>query len=440
MKKRLVLTLVICLLFSTINTLVAEATTQEPSLTVSISPPSVQVNGSKINAPSPFRKDNVTWVPFRAIAEAYHFRVEWESETQTVTFIDYTGLTSYFIIDGITAVIVDGTTFVPYDFLAGLNLDDNNIMKRLGYSKEYISVIVNEDREIFRKLFDQPSETWNVREITRSLPYPAARRYWTAMASVEPIKSISIEYQFDEDNPYQGGNGLNPFYETVSENNALILFALVEDLEQVDFLHYSGDELNRTDSYTLDNLSERFGEVDPLEMDEAELYGAIFANIQTSEFYFAHYSRIYLGADFEAVSYRNGEPDEIKNQSDGLVIWTYNELGKSERILPSGEREISTPGYTSHYYFNTTLTEQNDSITGLYATKFSVVDGESYLELTAYLGFPTIIEDRAGTYKYIAYPLRNGQQKNAYFILQNDKIIWEGVMYGDDYTILDYGQ
>jgi len=105
-------------------------------------------------------------------------------------------------------------------------------------------------------------------------------------------------------------------------------------------------------------------------------------------------------------------------------------------VHPSGEREISTPGYTAHYYFINPSTEQNENITGLYATEFSVADGESYLELTAYLGFPTFIKEMGSGCKYIAYPLRDGQQKNAYFILQNDIIILEGIMYGDDYTIL----
>ena len=67
-----------------------------------------------------------------------------------------------------------------------------------------------------------------------------------------------------------------------------------------------------------------------------------------------------------------------------------------------------------------------------------MADGESYLELTAYLGFPSIIKDIGGGYKYIAYLLRDGQQRHAYFLLQNNKIVAEGVMYGDDYTVLNF--
>ncbi|MCL1819509.1 MAG: copper amine oxidase N-terminal domain-containing protein [Oscillospiraceae bacterium] len=429
MKKAFISVLTVSLLLSVLIPF-AETEAQESSLVVSTNPPSVQVYGAKINSPAPFVKDGVTWVPFRAVAEAYNFRVEWDDDTKTVILIDYTGLASFFVIDGINAVIVDSRTFVPYDFLTGLNFDDNNLMKRLGYSKEYISVIVNEDREIFRKHFTEPNETWNLRKITRGLPYPSGRRYQTSDIQLEPLKSIIVEYELDEDSPYQGGNGLNPFYETGLENNALILFAMIEDLEQVNFLHYFGEERNSTNTYTLDELSERFGAVNPLEMDVEELYSALSANIQISEFYFAHYSRIYLGADFDSVSYRNGNPDEVRQYQDNSVEWLYNDLGKT----------LNNPGCTAYYYFNSPLAEQNDNLNGLYATKFSVNDGESYLELIAYLGFPSVIKDMGNGYKYIAYPLREGQQRYAYFILRDEIIITEGVMYGTDYTTLNFQQ
>jgi hypothetical protein len=431
MKKLLILILAVYLAFS------VTATGSESSLAVIVNPPSIQVHGAEINAPAPFVKDGVTWVPFRAVAEAYNYRVEWDADTQTVIYINYHGWTSFLAIDGVNAVIVDGRTFVPYDFFAGLNFDDNNIISRLGYSKEFVSAMLKE-REIFRKHFTEPHETWLLSTITRGLPYPIDRRYWRSDAQTEPVKSISIEYEYEEENnPYPGGNGLNPFYETINENNALILFALVEDLEQVNFLHYFDGELNRTDSYTLADLTERFGKLNPLDMGVTELHEALSANFQISEWYFAHYERIYLGEKLDGVSYRNGEPDEIINQADGSLIWTYVELGKAYKILTTGEREITNPGVTVQYYFNSPSAKQNDNLTGLYATKFSVNDGESYLELTAYLGFPAVIKDMGNGYKYIAYPLREGQRRHAYFILQNNIIIAEGVMYGDDYTILN---
>lgn len=425
MKKILVLTLAVCLLLATSLTAIGA---EEPSLVVSTNPPSVQVYGVKLDAPAPFIKDGVTWVPLRAIAEAYHYRVEWDDDTKMAVLIDYTGHTTFLTIDGVNAVAVDGRTFVPYNYLKELKLENNNLMKKLGYSKEYISVVVNENREVFRQLFTKPPETWNLRTITRGLPYPSGRRYQASDYKIEQLKSIIIEYLFDEDNTYQGGNGLNPFFDTVIENNAFILFATVEGLEQVSFLHYDGEELNRTDTFTLDSLSERFGTVNPLEMDETELYDALSANIQLSEFYFAHYSRIYLGADFEDVSYRNGEPDEVIQHADKSVEWVYNELGKTSL----------RPGDVVHYYFNSPLAKKNDNLVGLYATKQLVVDGESYLEVTSYLGFPDTINDMGGGYKYIAYRLRDGLQRHAYFILRDDVIIAEGVMYGDDYSILDF--
>jgi hypothetical protein len=138
------------------------------------------------------------------------------------------------------------------------------------------------------------------------------------------------------------------------------------------------------------------------------------------------------------VSYRNGEPDEIIHPPDDSTIWLYHDLGKAHTILPSGETGTINPGYTARYYFNNPSAEQNDNLTGLYATEFSVADRESYLELTAYLGFPTVIKDMGDGYKFIAYSLRDGQQRHAYYILQNEIIIAEGVMYGSDYTLLNF--
>jgi hypothetical protein len=318
---------------------------------------------------------------------------------------------------------------------------------------EYLTAI-QDDKKIFGKYFTEPPEDMNLRYITRGLSYPFWYRYRTYDVRTDPINEISVLYDDDYDNAYPGGNGLNPFYDTINENNALILFAVIEGLDRVNFLFYVDGDLNHTASYDRKSLSERFGDINPPDMDAAELYKAIYWNFQTSEWYFAHYSRIYLGASFEDVAYRNAEPDEIVTRPDGSVIWIYEGLGKSNAApSPDGQenygnqidhggredtggREINTPGYTAYYYFNYPPAVANHGLTGLYATKFTVADGETYLKIVSYLGFPSFEKDMGGGCKFMAYQLRDGQKRHAYYIMQNYIEIANGVIYGDDFRIL----
>ena len=308
--------------------------------------------------------------------------------------------------------------------------NENKLLTKLGYTKTLLTDILDN-----RTTFSQDNEQIN--QIVKSLPLQVYRKYNSFFVQTEPSKEISIVYEFD-DSYTRGGNGLDPFPGIVEENNALLLFAAVEGLDKVNFLHYENQELtelNRTDSYTVEDLTGRFGDIEPLEMGFSDLYSALAANIQLSEYYFGHYSRIYLGVAPESVSYRNGEPAEIRQQSDGSTVWIYPDFGKIYSISPDGS---TNPGYTAMYYFNSAAAEKNDKLTGLYATRF--INGEnygnSYEDITEVLGLPSTIKDMGSGNKYIAYSLSEGQQRNAYFILRLNKVIEEGVMYGNDYTIL----
>ena len=227
------------------------------------------------------------------------------------------------------------------------------------------------------------------------------------------------------------------------------MFAAVEGLEEVSFLTYDNIDdkaLNRADRFTLSHLRARFGTaatLSPRNMGIADLYASLGSNIWLSEWYFAHLSRIYLGADTESVLYRNEEPDEIRLQPDGATVWIYSNLGRIYHTTPTGESEIANPGYTAMYYFGSLQDETNDNLagSGLYATRFIHADnyGKTYDEITNMLGHPSVIKaigDGDGGHTYIAYTLREGQQRHAYFVLYNDTIIEEGVMYGIDYSAL----
>jgi hypothetical protein len=135
MKKILIVSLVVWIIFI-INLPAAYAEeSQMSSLTIGVDPPVVKVYSETIEAPAPFVTD-VIWVPFRAIAEAYNYRVEWggdplfnggEWDENSVIYINNQGLAAFIAIDGINAVVVVGRTFVPYNSIKSLTFDDNNI-------------------------------------------------------------------------------------------------------------------------------------------------------------------------------------------------------------------------------------------------------------------------------------------------------------------------
>lgn len=332
--------------------------------------------------------------------------------------------------NGAVALLAVMLTVGILSSLIACNIDikENRLLTKLGYTKTFLKDVLDN-----KTTFSQDNE--HINQIAKSLPLQAYRKYDSFFLQTEPSKEISLVYEFD-DSYNRGGNGLDPFPGIVEENNALLLFAAVEGLEKISFLHYDSRELNYAVSYTIDDLTPRFGNIKPLSMDFSDLYNALASNIQLSEFYFAHYSRIYLGVDPKSVSYRNGEPKEIRQQPDGSTVWIYPDFSKIYSISPDGPK--NDPENTASYYFNSATAEKNDNLTGLYATRFvhDENDGKTYEDITEVLGLPSIIKDMGGGNKYIAYALAEGQKRNAYFILHDDKVIEEGVMYGNDYTIV----
>ena len=359
---------------------------------------------------------------------------EVSTKEQVRNVLNFKKTSRMIIIAAAALVIVLSVGFSVNQAFVNDNMDGSRLLTKLGYTKELVMLVLDN-----RTTFSDDNE--HINQIVTSLPLQSYRKYNSFYMQTEPSKEINVVYEFGR-NYDRGGNGLDPFYDTVGENNALLLFAAIEGLEKVNFLHYDTQELlelNRTDSYTIYDLTLRFGVISPLDMGSSDLYNALGTNIQLAEFYFAHYYRIYLGAEPDHVSYRTGEPDEILEQPDGSKIWIYKELGKSYIETPTGEWEIDEPGYTAIYYFDSSRAKENDNLTGLYATRFIRPDndGETYDEITDVLGYPTVIKDMGGDNTYIAYTLIDGQQRNAYFILHNDVVVEEGVMYGNDYTILE---
>lgn len=302
------------------------------------------------------------------------------------------------------------------------HIGENKLLTSLGYTKTFLRDIVDK-----RATFSRDDE--RISQIAGSLPLMSYRDYDSFSGQTEPQNEISIVYNFG-DNYTRGGNGIDPFPGVIGENNALILFAAFKDLDRVNFLHYDGEELNNRDSFTVEDLGFRFGDVKPFEMSFSDLYKALGANIEISEYYFAHYSRIYLGARPESVSYRNDMPDEVKEMPDGSTIWIYKDFGKTYSLSLDGAQSAN-PENTAIYYF--------DSSGGLRATRFISGEncGKTYREVTGVLGLPSVKKRMGLRDRYIAYPLSESG-RDAYFVLRAGRVIEEGVMLGTDYKKLEF--
>jgi hypothetical protein len=87
-------------------------------------------------------RDGVTWVPFRAVAEATGAEVGWDGETRAVTS-KYNANQTDFVIDGKKAVIVNDITFVPDDFIMGM-------IEQYHSPIDFTGITISDDEIIYR--------------------------------------------------------------------------------------------------------------------------------------------------------------------------------------------------------------------------------------------------------------------------------------------------
>ncbi len=148
-----------------------------------------------------------------------------------------------------------------------------------------------------------------------------------------------------------------------------------------------------------------------------------------------------MGNTVQNVFDRYGEPDSIWPQTDGSTVMKYTEYSVFTRKFPDISME-KNEGYIALYYFDNPIAVTNDNLSGLYALRLVryVSSGMTYSDITEKLGLASTTRTLSNGDKYIAYQLRDGQQRHAYFVFHNDKVVEEGLMYGNDYTTLDFEQ
>ncbi|MCL2323832.1 MAG: hypothetical protein FWC47_17210 [Oscillospiraceae bacterium] len=158
------------------------------------------------------------------------------------------------------------------------------------------------------------------------------------------------------------------------------------------------------------------------------LYEPLEKNVQLSEFQFAHYDRFYLGTSSEYLEEYIGKASEVIKLENGAMILKY--------IKNYIINDTIAPRVYATFYFNDPDAIKNSNLTGLYAKKYLVNHGKSYDQVVELFGNPTVEKDIGDGGKYVAYSLREGQNRYAYFVLKDDKVIYEGTMYGNDYSSL----
>ena|GEM_PF-6326734 len=283
--------------------------------------------------------------------------------------------------------------------------EDKHLTK-LGYTMESVQSIIN-----VKKLSASSAD-----DVISLLPVPRFRKYESYTFDND---ILTLVYEIDETDVITEGNGLDPFPDTVLENNALLLFAAFEYLEKVTYLYINTSFTDEV-SYTIRDLEERFGQIEPPEMDFVDLYDALADNIQLSEFYFAHNMKIYLETSAYEIEMRNGEPGRTVEFDDDTFAFVYPGLGR--------------------FYFYTAENDENQTFTGLFATSYYVTDGEYYGDIVEYLGEPDVDIAMTDKSTYIAYELREGYDSYAYYLLgEDDRVFAQGVMYGNDYELFSKG-
>ncbi len=310
-------------------------------------------------------------------------------------------------------------------------IHENKLLTKLGFS---IDMLIN----IFENKTEFSQNNDNISIITSILPSYLYRKYKSYNLQQGAENTINVIYSYDEsfynydhDSDFQKIEQQDPFRDTILENNALLLFLSIKGLHRVNF-RYEGEE-DYCNTYLVNEMGNRFGNVYYLKFEN--LYNALVSNIQLSEYYFAHDDRACLGSDYNYVFVHAGWPDEFKILDDGSTVYIAKEIGKMHEITPEGMLIIHK-GHEGYFYFDSPIAIRNDNLTRLYAKKYEVIEDKSYDDIINHFGYPTVEEVMEDGKKFIAYLLRCPKNRYAYFILDEDKVIFEGTMYGCDYKIL----
>ena len=338
-------------------------------------------------------------------------------------------------ISGVLIIAITATLFLTVGAAkSNHQKDENALMTSLGYTHEILESIqknkippyVEYDAKI-SAIINQLPVTW------KGLSFDSC-----SLENKEELYSLTINYKQTTEK-YLSDFTVFPFFSTMEENNALLLFSAVDNLSEVSFVRLLDMQIM---TFTRDDIWNIFRGIPSID-SFTDIYNRLSENLKIDEFYFSHVSRYYLiETQPEDVVYREGgEPDTTKNLSNGLSVYIYNELGKYFSESEEGTKIHSGYDISSavRFYFNAT---------GLFATRYiwnPANAASNYSDYITIFGKPHTEKTIDGK-KYVSYLLHpttgytndspDGLEKRAWFLFENDREVERGLMLGDNYSVL----
>ncbi|MDR2610266.1 MAG: DUF4825 domain-containing protein [Clostridiales Family XIII bacterium] len=284
---------------------------------------------------------------------------------------------------------------------------DGRFLQSLGYGEDVLHAIGDNSTPY-------TGDNSKVAAIIKHLPVPwkgLAQDGFSLQTDAEPY-GLTIQYaaaDAQELTDYPE----NPFAASIRENNALLLFSAIDNLSVVN--NNNPDGMARY-SFTREQIQALFGEI-PAIKDTGKIEALIARNLRLEEFSFSHASRIYLGSSPDESEYRYGEPPVIEKLDNGFARYQY--AGYPDELYYYKEKQL----YAKRELAPITV-DYDDII-----EKFGPPQDEKTVEGKQVISY----ELRKSESDPLSPPLND---RRAYFVFKDRKLIEEGLMAGDIYGML----
>lgn len=286
----------------------------------------------------------------------------------------------------------------------------NSLMASLGYSYEQLE-------KIQKNKTPYVGDNAKVGGIIQELPVSCkavAYDHFALQTEQEPY-GLTVYYKEKEGGAWDSYDFIydDPYRNSMDENNALLLFASIDNLSKVTFSLSSEQEI----TFTREQIEAIFREI-PSVTEKETLYTKLSQNLKIEEAFFSHASRYYLiqTTPEYLVSREGREPDHISYPESGVTLYEYEH--KNGGVF---------------FYF-----KGNE----LYRTTSNREDERTYEDIIKELG-PPVSEEKVGNQKHMVYHVRPSLSADspagkpddfiAYFIFEKNQLIESGLMAGEAY-------
>jgi hypothetical protein len=219
-------------------------------------------------------------------------------------------------VTGLLVIGITATLLITTRTINSITADDPNpLMSSLGYTYEMLEIIqknttpyVGNNSKV-GAIVNQLPATW------KGLSYDS----FSLTTDEEPY-GLTINYKETSENSFTDYLD-NPFPDAMEENNALLLFASIDNLAEVTLIKLTGTQIL---TFTRGEINKIFDGIPSFD-DLTNIYNKLSNNLMMDEFYFSHPGRLYLfDAKPEDVIYRYSvEPDRLFTNKSGLTVYQY---------------------------------------------------------------------------------------------------------------------